>query len=59
MGRFEKMFEKKTCAIFDWEIGLLGNGKLEDENLCKCCESRLFRGLASVVTRQSRKSASS
>ena len=35
MGLFGKMFEKKTCSICGGEIGLLGNRKLEDGNLCK------------------------
>lgn len=41
MGLFGKMFEKKTCAICGGEIGLLGNRKLEDGNLCKECASKL------------------
>ncbi len=41
MGLFGKMFEKKTCSICGGEIGLLGNRKLEDGNLCKECANKL------------------
>ena len=41
MGLFGKMFEKKNCDICGGEIGLLGNKKLEDGNLCKECASKL------------------
>lgn len=41
MGFFGKMFEKKNCDICGGEIGLLGNRKLEDGNLCKECASKL------------------
>ena len=41
MGLFGKMFEKKTCDICDGEIGLLGNRKLDDGNLCKDCAAKL------------------
>ena len=41
MGLFGKMFEKKTCSICGGEIGLLGNRKLEDSNLCKECAGKL------------------
>ncbi len=41
MGLFGKLFEKKTCDICDGEIGLLGNRKLEDGNLCKNCARKL------------------
>ena len=41
MGLFGKMFEKKTCSICGGEIGLLGNRKLEDGNLCKECAGKL------------------
>ena len=41
MGIFGKMFEKKNCAICGDEIGLLGNRKLEDGNLCKKCAAKL------------------
>lgn len=37
MGLFGKLFEKKECAICGGEIGLLGNRKLEDGNMCKAC----------------------
>ena len=35
------MFEKKECDICGGEIGLLGNRKLEDGNLCKECARKL------------------
>ena len=41
MGLFDKLFDKKECAICGGEIGLLGNKKLEDGNMCKACASRL------------------
>ena len=41
MGFFENLFEKKVCSICGGEIGLLGNRKLEDGNLCKDCVAKL------------------
>ena len=41
MGLFGKLFEKKECSICGGEIGLLGNRKLEDGNLCKECAKKL------------------
>ena len=41
MGLFGKLFEKKECDICGGEIGLLGNRKLEDGNLCKNCAKKL------------------
>lgn len=41
MALFGKLFEKKVCSICGGEIGLLGNRKLEDGNLCKNCASKL------------------
>ena len=41
MGFFSKLFEKKECAICGGEIGLLGNRKLEDGNMCKECAAKL------------------
>ena len=41
MGLFGKIFEKKSCDICGGEIGLLGNRKLEDGNLCKECAKKL------------------
>ena len=41
MGLFGKLFEKKSCDICGGEIGLLGNRKLEDGNLCKNCSAKL------------------
>ncbi len=41
MGIFGKLFEKKECSVCGGEIGLLGNRKLEDGNLCKECAKKL------------------
>lgn len=41
MGFLDKLFDKKTCSICGGEIGLLGNRKLADGNLCKECASKL------------------
>jgi len=41
MGFFGKLFDKKECSICGGEIGLLGNRKLEDGNLCKSCANKL------------------
>lgn len=41
MALFGKLFEKKICDICGGEIGLLGNRKLEDGNLCKACAGKL------------------
>ncbi|MGI6265057.1 MAG: DUF4428 domain-containing protein [Acutalibacteraceae bacterium] len=41
MGFFSKVFEKKVCSVCGGEIGLLGNRKLEDGNLCKNCAGKL------------------
>lgn len=41
MGLFGSLFEKKECAICGGEIGLLGNRKLEDGNMCKNCAKKL------------------
>lgn len=41
MGLFGKLFDKKECSICGGEIGLLGNRKLEDGNMCKSCAARL------------------
>ena len=41
MGFFSKLFEKKECAFCGGEIGLLGNRKLEDGNMCKACAKKL------------------
>ena len=35
------LFSKKTCSVCGGEIGLLGNRKLEDGNLCKNCAAKL------------------
>ena len=41
MGLFGKMIEKKECDVCGGEIGMLGNRKLEDGNLCKECAKKL------------------
>ena len=41
MGFFGKLFEKKICSVCGGEIGLLGNRKLEDGNMCKECAAKL------------------
>lgn len=41
MGLFGKLFEKKECAICGAEIGLLGNNKLKDANMCNGCANKL------------------
>ena len=41
MALFGKLFEKKICDICGGEIGLLGNRKLEDGNMCKACAQKL------------------
>lgn len=41
MGFFGNLFEKKHCDICGGEIGLFGNRKLEDGNLCKDCAAKL------------------
>ena len=41
MGLFGKMFDKKVCDICGGDIGLLGNRKLTDGNLCKDCAKKL------------------
>lgn len=40
MGFFDA-FKKKQCSICGGEIGLLGNRKLEDGNMCKTCAAKL------------------
>ena len=40
MGLFD-MFKKKQCDICGGDIGLLGNRKLEDGNMCKDCAKKL------------------
>ena len=41
MAFFKNLFEKKTCDICGGEIGLLGNRKLADGNMCKDCAKKL------------------
>ena len=40
MGLFDA-FKKKQCDICGGDIGLLGNKKLEDGNMCKNCAKKL------------------
>ena len=40
MGLFD-VFKKKQCDICGGDIGLLGNKKLEDGNMCKDCANKL------------------
>ena len=40
MGFFDA-FKKKQCSICGGDIGLLGNRKLEDGNMCKNCAKKL------------------
>ena len=40
MGLFDA-FKKKQCSICGGDIGLLGNRKLEDGNMCKECAKKL------------------
>ena len=35
------LFDKKICSICGKEIGLLGNRKLADGNMCKDCAAKL------------------
>ena len=35
------LFDKKYCDICGEKIGLLGNRKLEDGNMCKNCAAKL------------------
>lgn len=41
MGFFKKLFEKKDCEICGGEIGLFGNRKLMDGDMCKACAAKL------------------
>ena len=41
MGFLGKLFEKEVCDICGGEIGMLGNRKLDDGNLCKNCAKEL------------------
>ena len=41
MALFGKLFEKKACSVCGGEIGMLGNRKLADGNLCKACANKL------------------
>ena len=38
------LFDKKICDICGEKIGLLGNRKLDDGNLCKDCHHGLRSG---------------
>ena len=41
MGLFDALFDKKVCDICGGEIGLMGNRKLANGNLCKDCARKL------------------
>ena len=41
MGLFDRLLQKKQCAFCGGEIGMLGNKKLEDGDMCKNCASKL------------------
>ena len=41
MGFLGGLFEKKNCDVCGNKIGLLGNRKLQDGNLCKDCAKKL------------------
>lgn len=41
MGMISGLFGKKSCSICGSEIGLLGNKKLKDGNMCKDCANKL------------------
>lgn len=40
-GGLYGIFDKKYCDVCGEKIGLLGNRKLEDGNLCKDCAAKL------------------
>ena len=40
MGLFD-VFKKKECCICGNEVGLIGNRKLEDGNMCSKCAKQL------------------
>ena len=41
MGFLKNLFAKKDCEICGGEIGLLGNTKLADGDMCKDCKAKL------------------
>ena len=45
------LFDKKNCDICGEKIGLLGNRKLDDGNLCKNCARKLSPWFEGAVTR--------
>ena len=44
------LFDKKNCDICGDKIGLLGNRKLDDGNLCKTVQQSFLHGLRKDVT---------
>lgn len=48
------LFDKKYCDICGEKIGLLGNRKLEDGNLCKTAPRSCLRSSANAAARRSR-----
>ncbi|MFR7751658.1 MAG: DUF4428 domain-containing protein [Collinsella sp.] len=49
MGFFDKMFEKKECAICGTELGLVGKTKINEGYLCKECVGKLSPSLAAIA----------
>ena len=47
------LFSKKICDICGGEIGLLGNRKLADGNLCKNCAQKLSPFMTDQIGRAS------
>ena len=44
------LFDKKYCDICGEKIGLLGNRKLDDGNLCKeCAKKKSVRKLSKIL----------
>ena len=43
------LFDKKICDICGEKIGLLGNRKLDDGNLCKDCAKKLSPWLGAAA----------
>ena len=45
------LFDKKVCDICGEKIGLLGNRKLDDGNLCKDCAKKSPKSVGLTVIR--------
>lgn len=53
MGLFDKMFEKKYCAVCGKELGVFGKTKIADGHICKECDGKLspyFRSYSAAST---------